>query len=215
MLTGNNPLLSLELARRSVRIRLDAKMDRPWKRKAWKHQYIEQWAKENRITLIKSLLVLIQNWISNSCPLSKNRLGSFESWSAILGGILEINGIPGFLANLDELYEASDIEGAEWRAFIIRWYAEYGEQEKSSDDLYTMCDQYGLLEKVLGDTGGMRFRLNRLQEYIKNNKDKKSCDCTIGISKNKAHTYYLIKEQNKCLSLQNEMEDENLLLQTK
>jgi putative DNA primase/helicase len=46
-------------------------------------------------------------------------LGSFESWAGVLGGILHVAGIPGFLDNAAEFYKRSDAEGEKAR----RWGA--------------------------------------------------------------------------------------------
>src|SRR5215470_13321176 len=43
--TGNNPSVSSEIARRTVRIRLDAKVDRPWRRsREYRHPELLDWA---------------------------------------------------------------------------------------------------------------------------------------------------------------------------
>ena len=54
--TGNNPTVSSEIARRTVRIRLDAKWDRPWQRddKKFPHPDIKRWVLEHRGELVWS-----------------------------------------------------------------------------------------------------------------------------------------------------------------
>src|SRR5262249_20571338 len=88
--TGNNPSLSNELARRTVRIRLDAKRDRPWLRSGFKHEAIRQWVGENRSSLVHAALVLVHAWISEGQPRNPKgvTLGMFEEWSVTMGGIL-------------------------------------------------------------------------------------------------------------------------------
>jgi hypothetical protein len=49
-------------------------------------------------------------------------LGEFEGWARVLGGVLDVAGIPGFLGNLTEFYELSDAEGAEIRGFLQAWW---------------------------------------------------------------------------------------------
>jgi hypothetical protein len=46
-------------------------------------------------------------------------VGSFESWSTILAGILEFAGIVGFLGNRQEFYSKVDPTEAEWEAFYL------------------------------------------------------------------------------------------------
>ena len=47
------------------------------------------------------------------------KLGGFTEWSNIIGGILEVAGIEGFLSNLDQMYEKADEEGSQWEAFLL------------------------------------------------------------------------------------------------
>lgn len=52
--TGNNPELSTEIARRSIRCRLDAKSDRPFQRdpSSFRHPSLREWARDRRGELI-------------------------------------------------------------------------------------------------------------------------------------------------------------------
>ena len=123
--TGNNPELSNEIARRIVRIRLDAGVDQPWRRETFRHPELLGWLHEKRAALVRACLLLVQNWIAAGRPRSPKRVGSFEAWSSIMGGILSTAGIPGFLGNIDELYERSDSESESWRSFVTRWWSEF------------------------------------------------------------------------------------------
>ena len=95
--TANNPVLSDEIQRRTVRIRLDAGVEKPWERKGFKHSDLKTWARENRAELVGAVLTLAQGWIVAGQPPGKQRLGSFESRAAVIGGILQVAEIPGFL----------------------------------------------------------------------------------------------------------------------
>ena len=52
LMTANNPNLHLELTRRCIRLRIDPRVDRPWKRTSFKHPEITTWATENRSALV-------------------------------------------------------------------------------------------------------------------------------------------------------------------
>jgi hypothetical protein len=97
LITGNNPALSMEIARRCVRIRIDPRVDRPWRRSGFKHPVVVEWARENRCRLVQAILVIVRAWLAAGQPTSDQRLGSFERWAAVVGGILDVVGIPGFL----------------------------------------------------------------------------------------------------------------------
>ena len=68
-----------------------------------RHPDLRTCIKENRGAIIWAALVLVQNWMSKgrSKPSEKvQRLGGFENWSEVVGGILETAGYAGFLSNL-------------------------------------------------------------------------------------------------------------------
>lgn len=139
--TANNPVLSTELARRSVRIRLLPIADRPWQRDetAFHHHPLQEWVRDHRSDLVWAALVLIRAWLRAGQPAGRKTLGSYERWSRVIGGILDTIGIPGFLGNLTELYEVSDREGEIWRQFVTKWHERYGETEVSASDLFPVA----------------------------------------------------------------------------
>lgn len=141
-MTGNNPQLSTELARRSVPIRLNANEDEPWRRnpEGFRHS-LPGWALEHRGELIWAALTLIQAWIAAGRPrMPGKRLASYESWSDVIGGILLVAGIPGFLDELDALYERADADKAVWRAVVESWHSQHGTDLVSTAELLTLAE---------------------------------------------------------------------------
>ena len=139
--TANNPTMTTEIARRSVRIRIDPKVDRPWQRgeSEFRHPSLRTWIDKNRGELVAAGLTLVQHWISEGAQLGTAHLGSFEQWSQLMGGILTSAGIPKFLGNLDAFYEAADLEGAVWRQFIDQWFDKHGTGEVGVADLFSLA----------------------------------------------------------------------------
>jgi len=133
--TGNNPALSNEMTRRTVRIRLDARLDRPWLRTGFRHRNLRDWAREHRADLIWAALVMTRAWLAEGRPLGRRHLGMFEGWAEVVGGILDVAGVDGFLGNLDEFYAASDAEQAAWLAFLSRWWGHSGDRVVGASDL--------------------------------------------------------------------------------
>jgi hypothetical protein len=142
VITGNNPSLSSEMARRCVRIRMDTGCEQPWLRhdSAFRHPDLLGWTKERRGELIWAALVLIQNWISKGMPkpTKKRTMGMFEQWCHVMGGILEANGMHSFLDNLDEVYTESDMEISLWRSLTEAWWSEYETNAVGVADLYQL-----------------------------------------------------------------------------
>jgi DNA primase len=171
LMTANNPNLHLEITRRCIRLRIDPRVDRPWKRTAFKHPEITTWAKENRSALVGAIVTLIRAWMAAGKPLDRARLGSFERWSAVIGGILNIAGVPGFLANLDELYEAADVEGQAWREFTAAWWQVFRDQPKKVSELNQSCEERELMLRLRGD-GSVRSQQIRLGNALSNCRDR-------------------------------------------
>ncbi len=149
--TGNNPALTTEIARRTVRIRLDAKMARPWRRGGFRHEDLRTWAKENRGRLVWAALTLVQAWIESGRPDGKERLGQYEAWARVVGGILDVCRIPGFLGNVEELYERADEETQEWEEFVAAWWERFKDRAVLVKELYDVAADQELLLSVRGD----------------------------------------------------------------
>ena len=192
--TGNNPRLSNEIARRTIRIRLDAMVDQPWRRNGFRHPKLREWALQNRADLVWALLVIAQSWIASGRPMPKQNitLGQFESWSEVIGGILENAGIRGFLSNLSAFYEASDIEGETLRRFVSLWWETHSGKEIGISDLWKIVDANGI-EINLGQ-GNERSQKTRLGILLVKLRDRQfgSFRITEGPSKNGARTWRLV-----------------------
>ena len=171
MMTGNNPQLSDEMSRRCVRLRIDPRIDRPWLRAGFKHPLVTEWARENRSALVHAALTLIQAWIAAGRPLHDRRLGSFEKWSEVIGGVLQVAGISGFLGNLNELYASADSDGQMWREFTGAWWEAYREEPKRVSELNQLCEDRDLMLNVRGD-GGARSQQTRLGKALGVKRDR-------------------------------------------
>lgn len=146
-LTGNNPILSVEIARRCIRTHLDPNMERPWERKGFRYPNLSEWLAKNRGQLIGAIQVLIQAWVNDGKPLWKGRaLGSFESWSGVIGGILNRAGIGHFLENSDELYESCSLESAVWREITNSWWSANKSMEVGTSDLFPLAEKVVALD---------------------------------------------------------------------
>jgi 5S rRNA maturation endonuclease (ribonuclease M5) len=149
LVTANNPRLSMEIARRCVRIRIDPGNDRPWERTKFEHDPLREWARQNRPRLIHALLTLIQAWLAAGRPVGGRSLGSFESWATVIGGILKHAGVEGFLEDTTEFYQTADPEGQQWAAFVEVWHGEHGDRWVTTAELLELADQRDLLGFLL------------------------------------------------------------------
>jgi hypothetical protein len=116
------------MARRCYWIRLDAGVGRPWQRDGFRHPDLLVYVLTNRGPILAALLTLARHWFASGCPEAVvPKLGSFELWTRIVGGILAAAGIEGFLGNLDELYDQVDEDETAWVTFLTAWFTHYGE----------------------------------------------------------------------------------------
>ena len=179
--TGNNIELNNELARRTIWVRLDAKVNRPWERSNFHHPDLTRWLSRHRHEVVWAFLVLVQNWIAQGSPEWEGRpLGSFEAWCSVLGGILAAAGIQGFLENREDLYRRADTETEEWRAFTGHWWDRYGAKPVKAADLVE--DALELLPSVFEkakDGASERAIRTRLGKAIAERQDRRFADLFI------------------------------------
>lgn len=130
MATGNNIRLGGDLARRCYEIRIDAKMARPQTRQGFKHPRLLQWTTENRSQILAALLIVVRGWYAEKRPtFDVPIIGGFEEWACTVGSILGFARVPGFLQNLDKMYETADIESSQWEIFLSAWYEQFGNND--------------------------------------------------------------------------------------
>lgn len=162
--TGNNPTLSSEIARRTVRIRLDAHHARPMLRGGFRHPELPGWAADHRGELVGAALTLGRAWIAAGQPRAPDApmLGGFEVWARVLSGVLHVAGVLGFLTNLDEFHAETDDEAAMRAAFVGVWWDEHQGRAVGVSDLYQLVSG-GDLDLGLGDRNAQsqRIRLGR------------------------------------------------------
>ena len=168
--TGNNPEFSNEMARRLVRIRLDAHVERPWQRTGFRHPDLMTWVRANRARLVAACLTLCQAWIAAGRPRGAKIIGSFENWAHVIGGVLDVARVDGFLNNLDEMMEASDSEGAAWRAFVSLWWDRFGTAQVGAIDLFEIA--LGLEPSLPLGSGNDQSRRVRLGKALSKMRDR-------------------------------------------
>ncbi len=167
VVTGNNIGMSMEMARRSVRTRQVSSDERPWLRTGWRHDPLEDWILAERPRIIHSCLTLGRAWLAADRPSpGEKTLGMFESWVRVIGGILLVAEIPGFLENIEDLYAEADLESGELREFFSAWLAKHGDTSTTAVTLAML--ETGLPAEVLEANN----RTAKLGYYLRTIKDK-------------------------------------------
>jgi putative DNA primase/helicase len=148
--TGNNVATSVEIARRTVASRIDSSQEHPWERSGFRHDPLIGWAQANRGNLCWAILTLARAWIAAGRPEPGTRLGSFESWSHVVGGILSVAGVEGFLGNRSAVYAQADADGEGWRTFITIWWEQFKGNRVGVDELFALAKSERLLTELRG-----------------------------------------------------------------
>jgi len=149
--TGNNLRVGGDLPRRCYWIRLDAKTPAPYLRTGFRHSNLRAWTRDNRGQLIAALLTLARAWFVAGKPRPAGLvLGSYESWTEVVGGILDNANVKGFLANAAELREQCEAEDEAEQAsrFFGALYDILAGKQFTSAEVHQLCHQEATAPRV-------------------------------------------------------------------
>ena len=93
---------------------------------------------------------------------SAKPLGSFESWTRVVGGIVEHAGVPGFLGNVADFYDAADTEGVAWREFVGEWWVRFAGEKQTTSTLYPIAEELGCFDLGKGQDKARRTMFGML-----------------------------------------------------
>lgn len=125
VLTGNNLAASAEIVRRGVSIRIHPHGEHPEEYTGFEKEDLKGWASENRQRLIRAALTVCMRWVREGRPPGSKSLGSFESWARVMSGILETNGVGGFLDNREQFRRAADENREPTINFLRAWWDDH------------------------------------------------------------------------------------------
>jgi len=130
MCNGNNVVVGGDLARRTFKSRVDPQDPMPWQREGFRHPDLLRWVQEARGRILAAVFTLARAWIQAGRPAPEKvpRVGSFEAWRDMIGGILECAGAPDFMTNANEVYLAADEDRVQWENFLQALWNRYGSE---------------------------------------------------------------------------------------
>lgn len=125
--TGNNLMMSAELADRAVSIRQAPGVPRPDERTDFKHVDLEGWVKQNQAQLVWSCLTLVRYWVAMGARRDRSIVfGGFTDWAQVMGGILNAIGVDGFMANRREITTGVvNTERTQLEALLSAWLQQW------------------------------------------------------------------------------------------
>lgn len=105
---------------------MDAKVVNPWQRAEteFKHPNLKKWVGDNRGKILAAALTIGKAWIVAKRPSPSStlcKMGGFEQWREVIGGMLEYAGGKDFLKNMDLMYAESDADTPQWELFLEIW----------------------------------------------------------------------------------------------
>jgi hypothetical protein len=157
--TGNNVELSDEMSRRVALTRLDAEVESPEERTGFKHN-LPGWAISHRTELVSACLSVINHWIEAGMPQGTATLGRYESWAGVMGGVLGVLGVSGFLGNRDQ-QKGRDTESLEWVALCEAWWVRHEGLPATAKDVLSLARS----QHILLDLWGGRTDLGAQQRF--------------------------------------------------
>jgi len=193
--TGNNLWVGRDQARRSYRMRLDAKMERPYQRSQSQFRHpLPQWAVKKRGDLLAAILTIARAWLSAGRPAAPTpTLGGFEAWAEVLGGILAFIGVEGFLANATDLHEQIDDDTVAWAAFCTGLFETFGNKSVTVSEIEREVRREGsqlreaLPPELLGALDGGQFTKS-LGYALRHNADRIFDETRVERAGKNAHT---------------------------
>ncbi len=178
VLNGNNISVSTELARRVLSIRLDRSVERPAERGGFKHPDLLRWIRRHRAELQAAVLTMIKAWLAAGRPAPANpvHVGGYESFSAVINGILSFAGLEGFLSNRERFTESADEERQEMVEFVRTWWGKLGDRHVSVRELANLAGTGRLTSQLLPShldwSQGLHSVEIKLGKVLKRNRDR-------------------------------------------
>jgi hypothetical protein len=151
--SGNNVQATGEVTKRMVPIMLQPRTANPEQRRDFQHPELAAFVKEKRADVLTALLGLVENWLAAGKPLTSNRLGGFEEWSGVIGGILGVNGFRAWRTNESEWRSAANPSGSEMEDFVTAWAGRHGQAETQIGPLLDLATELDVFSRVLSKSG--------------------------------------------------------------
>jgi hypothetical protein len=142
VVTGNNVTYSTEIARRCVPIVLRPKEARPELRQGFRYTDLAQHVADNRRELMACLLGMVSRArVRDGIRQDAFRMGSFERWSSVMGGILkQSNFSRDFLGNFEAFRAGADTEQADIDTLLGVWWTAHADTMLRPSEIAKLMD---------------------------------------------------------------------------
>jgi hypothetical protein len=131
--SANNLHTTDEIARRIVPITLQPITESPENRQDYRHPQLRAYVEYQLDRTRAAVLGLVAAWRDAGRPRGGRVVGSFERWSAVVGGIMQTAGYTEWCSNLAGWRGTADDTNAELRELVALWLASHQGWISTSD----------------------------------------------------------------------------------
>ena len=151
--SANNPQATGEMVKRTIPINLQPPDDHPEDRDNFAHPDLREYVREQRLNVLGVLLGMVEIWKARGRPSGTVRMGGFENWARVIGGVMRANGFEHWMANFTEWRRRADSDKLELVAFVRAWAETYGQTRQTASDLLRLAQAHSLFGMVIrGDS---------------------------------------------------------------
>jgi putative DNA primase/helicase len=141
--TGNNLVISGDVARRALRCTIDAQCERPEDRQ-FNTMRPGQLAMTNRAEYVVTGLIIMRAFFVAGCPMQTNPLGSFERWSRTVRDCLIWLGEPDPCATMEAIRQDDPTIERDITA-LAAWFNSFEDHPISSKEVVEKASERGQL----------------------------------------------------------------------
>jgi Bifunctional DNA primase/polymerase, N-terminal len=163
--SGNNVRMTGEMVKRTVPIILQPTDEAPELRTDFRHPDLRTFVRENRRLMLECLLGMVARWDVRGRPPGKARLGGFESWAEIVGGVMAVQGFDEWLTNARTWQREADPHGEDLLTFVEAWHSSFQTGFASATQLLDLAMENDVfLSEIRGTTE--KGRLNSFSRQV-------------------------------------------------
>jgi len=134
--TANNALISEDLVRRSLQVRLEPGVERPEQRSNFRHPALLRHALAHRAEFLSAALTVLRAYFVAGCPkVAMRAMGSYEEWSRVVRGALIWAGQPDVAVTQDDLRDSANEDRTDAATLLQAWFAYIGHAPTTLADL--------------------------------------------------------------------------------
>lgn len=174
--SGNNVRTSAEIAKRIVPVLLQTRTPNPEERSDFAHPDLRGYVRANRRRILAALLRLVAEWrqrgqpaphaLPDERPATRVRLGGFEEWVRVVGGILVCAGVGAWCSNLREWLRRADDVAQDRERLVEAWWDKFRESEVSAAQVLDVVKAIEVFPRVTARSPEIAQQANALARQV-------------------------------------------------